>query len=311
MILKQILKKYIKKSNHIYYFYLYIVYKKRVKKFDRMTIDDKKEYIDNLYIKKFSRNINWQNPTCYTEKIQYLKLSNNNNELYAKLADKYEVREWVRDKIGDKYLIPLIGVYDAFEEIDYDLLPNQFVIKCNHDSGSVTVVKNKNKKEWKKLKYKYDYHLKTDFSKFTFESHYSLIKPKIIIEELIGDGNIQDYKFLCFNGKPFYCWVDSDRFINHMRNTYDLQWSLQPWTMSNYNNNPNLKKPENFEEMSELALLLCKGFPAIRVDFYNINGKIYFGELTFTSESGFGYLDEKTDKMLGQLWENTSELQMY
>lgn len=304
MNLKKKLKHSLKNIDWLYYFCLYVVYKKRVYKVNKMTIEDKKIYLNNYYKYVFSRDIDWANPLTFTEKIQYFKLFNQQNELYAKLTDKYEVRNWIKDKIGEEYLIPLIGVYDSFEEIDYDSLPNQFVIKCNHDSGSVTVVKDKNRKQWNKLKYKYTYHLKTDFSKFTLESHYSLIKPRIIIEELIEvDGSLPpDYKFLCFDSSLYFCWVDSNREVNHMRNTYDMNWEKVNWVLGNYEKNTEINKPKNFENMKQIAVKLCEGFSSVRVDLYDVNGKIYFGEMTFSSQSGFGHCDYEVDKMLGDLW---------
>lgn len=288
----------------IYWKFRYLKYILRKNKFKIMGLEEKKKYLNKIYNKIFNYDINWNSPKKFTEKIQYIKLFGKNNEIQAILADKYLVRDWIKEKIGEEYLIPLIGVYDKFSDINFDDLPNSFVIKCNHDSGSVTVVKDKNKVDWKKLRYKYDYHVKTNFYYFTLESHYSLIQPKIIIEQYLETSNedVPDYKFLCFNGEPCYCWVDTDRFIEHKRNLYDLDWNLMDWQVGKYKKNKKIIKPNNFNEMLDLVKNLCIDIPHVRVDLYDINGKIYFGEMTFTSESGFGYIDPNHDLMLGNLW---------
>ena len=288
----------------IYYKIKYIRHFMKVKKINRYSIEDKKAYLNKIYYKINNYDINWDNRKSHTEKIQKEKLFSKNNNIKAKLTDKYEVRNWIKEVVGEEYLIPLIGVYDSFEEIDIDKLPRSFVIKCNHDSGSVTIVYDKNKVNWKELKYKYDYHMKIDFSYLTLESHYSLIKPKIIIEELITDNvnDLPDYKFWCFNSKVYFCRVDVDRFGQHKRNIYDLDWNLQDWTEGHYQRKTNIKKPKNFDEMIAIAQKLCQGFQEVRVDLYNLNGKIYFGEMSFSSASGFEYIDPEYDLMLGSLW---------
>lgn len=302
----KLIKKLLKKIYPMLYWkLLFCKYKIKKNKINKMNIGEKKEYLNKLYRKVFNRDIDWNNPNKYSEKIQYQKLYGKNNKEKAQLTDKYLVREWICKKIGEKYLIPLIGVYDEFSDIDFDTLPNSFVIKCNHDSASVTVVKNKNAIDWKKLKYKYDYHMQTDFSFFSLEEHYTLIQPKIIIEKYLETyvGNICDYKFLCFNGEPYYCWVDSNRFNGHSRNLYDLDWNLLDWNINTYKNScDKIEKPQGFEKMLEIAKKLSKGFPHVRVDLYNIEGKIYFGEMTFSSGSGLIYIDEQHDLMLGNLW---------
>lgn len=199
-------------------------------------------------------------------------------------------------------MIPEIGIYDSFEEIIKNDLPNSFVIKCNHDSGSTTVVRDLNKVNWNDLKYKYKFHLSTDYSYFTMEPQYSLIKPKIIIEELLdfdlSNNKIEDYKFLCFDGVVHFCWIDIDRFNNHKRNIYNLNWELQSWNQQNYGNyDKKINEPKNFKKMIEIAEKLSAGFSHVRVDLYNLNGKIYFGEMTFTNGSGF-------EKIYPQIWDN-------
>lgn len=228
-------------------------------------------------------------PKTYTEKMQWLKLYDPNT-MRATLTDKVLVRDWVKDMIGEEYLIPVIGIYNTFDEIDFDQLPNRFVMKTNHSSGWNIVVKDKHQFDKREARRKFNRWLRMDYAYYCqFEIHYSEIKPKIIIEKYMEDksGGLTDYKFLCFDGKPEFVWVDFDRFSNHKRNVYNLDWELQPWTQFNYGNyEGEVNPPKNFELMKELATKLCKGFIHVRVDLYNIDGYVYFGEMTFTNGGG-------------------------
>lgn len=283
----------------------YIKYLQQSKKLDKMTLREKEEYLNNLYRPIFGTNINFENPTRFYEKIQVSKLYGRDNEIKAKLSDKYEVRDYIKSKIGEKYLVPLIGVYDSFNEINFDKLPSKFVIKCNHDSGSVTIVRDKYKVNWKKLKYKYDFCLKVDYSKAMMENHYSLIKPKIIIEKLLTKSNDEianDYKFLCIKGEPYYCWAIEDRFLNRNRIIYDMNWNIVDWDCNGISEKA-IPKPKNFDVMKNLAKRLSEDFQQVRVDFYNIDGKIYFGELTFTPMSGLEFINPDIDIRCGKLWD--------
>ncbi len=258
--------------------------------------------INKEYVKVFGKEINWNNPKSYTEKLNVSKVYGA-NDLKTKLTDKLLVRDWIVNKIGDKYLIPLIGEYDRFEDIKFEELPSKFVIKCNHDSGSVTLCRDKDKINWKNLKKRYNFYLRRSFAYLGYEMHYRNIEPKILIEKYMGD-NIKDYKFLCFGGRPYYCWVDSDRFTNHRRNIYDLNWKLQPFRQMTYENSKEpISCPKQFSEMIQIVEKLCKGFDHVRVDLYVVQNKIYFGEMTFTNGNGFEriYPDEWNDK-LGELW---------
>lgn len=300
------IKDIIKKNKKLYYKLLSLRYKRKVTFINRMTIEDKKKYLNQIFREMTDQNINWENPVKFNEKIQYIKLYGKNNEIYAKLADKYAVRSWIKEKIGEEYLIPLIGVYDSFDEIHFEDLPDRFVIKCTHDSASVTVVKNKNEVNWKDLKYKYDYHMQTDFYYFSLEKHYSLIKPRIVIEEYIGSINSvpTDYKMWCFDAKVCFCGVYHDRFNDCSRSMYDANWNLLDWGLGNFKSHEIVEKPQNYEQMISLAETLSEGFPFVRVDFYNIDGKIYFGEMTFTPASGFVNFTPEVDEMLGSMWRN-------
>lgn len=272
-----------------------------------LSLERIKKITDHSYFLKNGKHINWEKPVLYTEKINYSKIFCA-DDVKTKLTDKIAVRDWVKEKIGEEYLIPIYGIYDAFTDIKWSKLPNSFVIKCNHDSGSVKVVSNKHslaKAEIKKLEDLYDgYYLKRNFGYKTFEMQYVNIKPRIIIEKCLGD-NVSDYKFLCFGGVPYYCWVDIDRFSDHhKRNIYDLEWKLQPFNQMTYGNyEGKVDKPDEFETMVDIAQKLSAGFDHVRVDLYNCNGKVYFGEMTFTNGSGFEVITpSEWDKRLGDLW---------
>ena len=259
----------------------------------------------NWYFKVKQQQINLDNPQTFNEKIQWLKLYDS-TPIKTKLADKYLVRDWVKEKIGEKYLITLLGVYDKFEEIDFDKLPNQFVIKCNHGSGWNIIVKDKSKLNLAEIKEKLDKWLKTNFAfKYGYELHYRDIKPKIIIEKYVSnDGkNLYDYKFWCFNGNVKYMQFRND-FSEHLEMCfYDLHWKKQPFYYDHPLYKPDLPKPDNFSEMVNIAQKLCKGFAFVCVDLYRLNdGSIKFGEMTFTRSSGTGkWCDEKYNYKLGQL----------
>lgn len=264
------------------------------------------KYIEFLYNKKIGRKLNWDNLCAYTEKMQWSKLYDA-TDVKTELSDKYLVRKWVEEKIGKDYLIPLLGVWNNYDEIDFEKLPNQFVLKTNHGSGTVIIVKDKYKINHKLSRQLFDDWMNTDYSYlFGMEMQYTKIKRKIIAEQYLdtGDQDLQDYKFLCFDGRPYFCWVDLDRFKNHTRNVYDLNWNIQPWNQYTYGNSKkDIPKPKNFEKMVEIASLLCVGFSHVRVDLYNINGKIYFGEMTFTNGSGYERIvPDEYDFKLGKLW---------
>lgn len=257
--------------------------------YKNLALEQYPESLREWYFNKTGKTLNLDNPQTFNEKIQWLKLYDS-TPLKTRLADKYLVRDWVKEKIGEQYLIPLLGVYDSFDEIDFDKLPDRFVMKCNHGSGWNIIVKDKTKLDKNEAKEKLNRWLKTNFAYVAgFELHYRDIKPKIIIEEYMDDGtgDLRDYKYTCFNGKPEFIWIDSDRHSEHKRNLYDLDWKQLNYKVnSKYLTFPSPQKPKCLKEMTKLAEILSAGFPYVRVDFYIINNKIYFGEMTFTSSSG-------------------------
>ena len=277
---------------------------KRIKKLKKVSHEERIKLISVQYENSHGYKINWENPTLYTEKMQWEKLYNK-DPLKTTLSDKYLVREWVKEKVGEEYLIPLIGVWDKFSDVPFKSLPNKFVLKTNHGTGTNIIVPDKSKCNWGDARRKVNDWMKMDFAyNNLFEMHYSQIERKIIVEEYVetGTGDLQDYKFLCFGGVPKFCWVDMGRYTKHTRTVFDMNWKKQPWTQG-YKTVDNIPKPKNFEKMVEIVTKLCEGFAQVRVDLYNVNGKIYFGEMTFTSTSGFDrIIPAEYDKTLGDLW---------
>ncbi len=230
----------------------------------------------------------FKKPKFFGEKIQWLKL-NGNLEKYTELVDKYLVRDYVEEKVDKSLLIPLLGVYNNSSEIDFDSLPEQFVIKINNGSGFNIIVKNKNEINKEQVCKKLNKWLKVDYYKIKKEPQYKYVNRKIIIEKYVAnkEGKLLDYKFFCFNGEPKIVEVDFERFENHKMNFYDMNWNLLDLKKGKHDNyRGNVDKPENFEKMVEYAKKLSKDFDFVRVDLYNVDGTIYFGELTFTPAGG-------------------------
>ena len=259
------------------------------------------------FFEKTGMALNLDNPQTYNEKIQWLKLYDRNPQI-SRLADKYEVRSYVVATIGEKYLIPLLGAYDNENQIDWDRLPRQFVIKTNHGCGFNIIVVDKDKENFEQDKRKLHEWLHTDFSfKNGFELQYSKIPRKLIIEEYIENENqdLYDYKVFCFNGKAKYIMFLSDRKEKLKMQFYDLNWELQPFVYSYERKNEPIERPDNLEELITISEKLAEGFCQVRVDFYRLNsGEWKFGEMTFTSASGVGKWDPpEYDRILGDLIE--------
>ena len=278
-----------------------------IKFYETLDEDQYPKYLAKYYKKATGENLDWNHLNTYTEKMQWSKLYDK-NPLKTTLSDKYAVRDWIEGKIGSEYLIPLLGVWNNFDEIDFSKLPTQFVLKTNHASGTNIIVHDKEKLDLDEAEKFFEKALKKNqtFS-FGFQLHYDDIEPKIIAEELIQDseGQLNDYKFICFDGEVHYCWVDVGRNTNHKRNVYDLDWNLQDWNQHTYaNTDMELPRPKNYDLMIDLAKELCQGFSHVRVDLYNVDGKIYFGEMTFTNGSGFELIHPHSANLhLGSLWD--------
>ncbi len=234
--------------------------------------------------------LNLDNPQTFNEKLQWLKLHNRKPE-YTMMVDKYLVREYIREKLGAEYLIPLIGVWDDPDKIDFDALPNQFVLKCNHNSGlGMCICKDKSKLDIEKTKKELRRGLAQNYYLSGREWPYKDVPRKIICEQYMTDGvneTIKDYKFFCFNGEPRIMYISNDYAEHPTTDFFDMKYNVLPIRMKDPNSQVLPEKPKEFEQMRKVAEVLCKGIPFVRVDMYVINGQIYFGELTFFHNCGF------------------------
>ena len=257
----------------------------------------KKGYISYQYKYITHHKLDWKGLNRYTEKLQYLRLYVYPKEdLVTKCAGRVGVREYVKEQGFDELLIKIYGVFDRFEDIDFSKLPNQFVLKCSHGCAMNYICYDKSKINYEELKKKFNKWLKTNYGKKTLELHYSKIKPQIIIEELmLENGKLPtEYKIHVFNGKARNLYVVTSRGVDIRYNNYYIDWTpfdgsqFNGWKKTDY----PLKKPSNFDEMVVVAEKLASKFPFVRVDLYNINGKIYFSEMTFTPAKGTLILDD-------------------
>lgn len=271
-----------------------------------------KNYLRLKYLLLMKRKINIEKPITYNEKLQWLKLYDRKPE-YTKMVDKYEVKDYVAKQIGEKYIIPTIGVWDKFEDIDFAKLPNKFVLKCTHDSGGIFICKDKSEFDIAKAKKKIKKSLKRNYYYSGREWPYKNVKPRIIIEEYMYNGNepdLFDYKFMCFNGKVMCSFVCSERYLESgLKITFfDRDWKRMPFQRKYNNSDIEIEKPKNYDLMIELAEKLSKNIPFVRVDFYEIDGNVYFGELTFFPGGGFEpFYPEEWDIKLGNMLELPKE----
>lgn len=263
------------------------------------------EYLSRKYQLYFGQKLDLQNPKTFNEKLQWLKLYNRKPE-YTMMVDKYKVREYIAQELGEEYLIPLLGVWDNPDEIDFDALPNQFVLKCNHNSGlGMCICKDKSKLDIPKVKAELRKGLKQDYYLTGREWPYKDVPRKIIAEKYMSNDNgedLNDYKLMCFNGKVKATFVCSDRFSNDgLKVTfYDTTWTRMPFERHYPAAKEDINKPRSYEDMVALAEKLAQKIPFVRVDFYEVKGKPYFGELTFFPGSGFEEFNpEQWDKTLG------------
>ena len=252
--------------------------------------------------------LDFNNLRTFTEKMQWIKIYDA-TPLKSRLADKYLVRNWVAEKIGEKYLIPLLGVWDDFDDINFDYLPTQFVLKCNHGSGMNIIVRDKKFLDVQRAREGINLWLNMDYGAGSaLELHYTRIDRKIIAEKFMTNGDdpeLTDYKFWCFDGKPTYCKCMTERTTALRIDYFDMNFQHMNYEQNNHPNSDHperISKPKNFELMKKLAAKLSEGFAFVRVDFYEINGKVYFGEMTFTPGAGsFYYKSKGTDEYLGSL----------
>lgn len=261
--------------------------------------------IPGVFYKRVGYYPNLRNPQTFNEKLQWLKL-NCHNPQYTQLVDKFSVKDYVASIIGEQYIIPTLGVWDKFEQIDFDKLPNQFVLKCTHDSGGLVICKDKKSFDLDFAKKKIKKSLETDYYYLGFEWPYKDVKHRIIAEKYMEDsetGEMRDYKFYVFNGEVKILKLATDRDVNSGEvnmDFYDMDFNHLPFRRGHNNASKTLSKPSQFELMKQLAEKLAKGIPFVRVDFYEVNGNVFFGEMTFFPASGWvAFEPQEWDYKLG------------
>lgn len=256
------------------------------------------------YFLKLGRVLHLKRPKLYNEKLQWIKLHDRRSE-YSVYADKLAVRDYVRERAGARYLIPEIARYERVDQIDWDALPDRFVIKCTHGSSSNIIVTDKAQLDIEAAKLKLSNWMRRNWFDLSREWPYKNIRPRIIVEQFIGadDGTVPfDYKVMCFEGEPTYIVVDADRYSGHKRNFYDGNWVKQDM----FNRHPNIdrpvERPAQLDEMLTVARALCQGLHHIRIDLYAVQDRVYFGEMTFFHGYGMEvYRPKSFERHMGDL----------
>ena len=270
----------------------------------RNAIPDK-QYVYLMYRYRMGKKLNLKHPKTYNEKLQWLKLYYHVPE-YSTLVDKFLVKHKVASIIGKKYIIPTYGVWNKFDEIDFNNLPNKFVLKCTHDSGGIVICQDKQRFDQKRAKEIIELSLKTNYYKLGREWPYKSVKPRIIAEKYMEDSvtnELRDYKFFCFNGRVRFLFVATDR-QKHEDTKFDF-FDAEYKHLNIIQGHPNAKtipeKPKNFTLMKSLAEKLSADMPHVRVDFYEVDGNVFFGELTFFHHGGWTpFKPEKWDYIFGK-----------
>ncbi len=262
-----------------------------------------KLWVQFKYFCHFRKPVNLKDPKTFNEKLQWLKLYYQ-DPAHTRMVDKYGMKGYVTERIGAQYVIPLLGVWDKVEDIDFDSLPSQFVLKTTHDCAGLVICTDKEKLDVEQAKATLQKALQNDYFVRYREWPYKNVKPRIIAEEYMVDESgtqLKDYKIHCFNGKPYCIQVDFDRFHGHKKNLYSLNWELLEFSF-NYPAHPEIEiqRPDTLEQMLLLAAELSKGEPYVRIDFYSVEHKPYVGEITFFPASGYGkFVPEKYDRIFG------------
>ncbi len=278
---------------------------KRVMIFLLKCLSDK-QFVQLKYFFKFKKFPNLKVPKTLNEKIQWLKL-NDRTSLHTLCADKLKVRDYIKETIGEEYLIPLVLATKNVEDIKPEKLPDYpIVIKTNHDSGTYFLIKNKKIQNWQKIRRELKRALNRNFYYVGREWQYKNIEPMVIVEKMllsIKGERVEDYKFECFNKKVKMINVDFNKEVKHYRNNYDKYWNLLPFLWPReFVNGKNINKPKRLEDMIDLAENIAQNFTFCRVDFYSFDDQIYFGEITFHPTSGFGvFLPKEKDLEFGEL----------
>ncbi len=272
-----------------------------------MPGDTDKRYLWHKFKTRMGYYPDLDHPKTFNEKLQWLKLYNRKPE-YTTMVDKFEVKKYVASVIGEKYVIPTLGVWEHFKDIDFDILPDQFVLKCTHDSGGLVIVRDKSKINYNAIRRKINKSLKVNYFKYNREWPYKGVKPRIIAEQYMEDANktqnLSVYKIFCFNGIPYLIQtIQNDKTQDETIDYFDTSWKLLKLKQNFPNSRVPLKKPVTLDEMLKLAGILSQGHPFLRTDFYEVNGQVYFSEFTFFTDAGFEAFhpdiwDEKLGKMI-------------
>lgn len=266
-------------------------------------VKDDKRYISFKYWTVFHKRLNWDNPQTFNEKLQWLKLYAHKS-IYVTMADKYAVKKFVSDRIGEEYVVPLYGVWDNAKNIDFEALPNQFVLKCNHNSGQGRCVcSDKSKIDQEQVRKDIQEGLNSNYYLPGRDKQYRDIPKKIIAEKFLDDHTgteLRDYKFWCFNGEPVFMYC-TNKGKSIYENFYDMDFNPVPINHGFPRLQPELGKPQEFELMKDLAKKLSKDIPFVRVDFFDIDHHVYFSEFTFFDWGGFKPFQDGWDEKLGEL----------
>lgn len=266
-------------------------------------------YLKLMFRARMGKRLNLKNPQTFSEKLQWLKLYER-NPLYTVMVDKVKAKEYVASKIGERFIIPTLGVWEKAEDIDFNSLPDRFVLKCNHNSGKgMYICRDKSKMDERKVRESLEQGLKEDYYKHGREWPYRDVPRRILAEQYMDDGmssfnegksvekairvgDLRDYKFFCFNGKPRLCQVISNRATDECIDFYDMKWNrlvgLVGLTPDVHNGEQEIALPHSFDDMLRCACVLSAEIPFSRIDFYDIKGRAFWGEITFFPASGFG-----------------------
>lgn len=248
-----------------------------------------------LYWARLGKWLNLKNPQTFNEKLQWLKLYNRKTE-YTAMVDKYEAKKYIASVAGEEFVIPTLGVWDRFEDIDFQDLPDQFVLKCTHDSGGFVICRDKTKLDMTAVEEKIRKSLKTNYFFHGREWPYKNVKPRILAEAYVedtADDALTDYKFYCFNGTPQIMYISKDHGKEPFTDFFDMEFHHLPIIIQDPNAEVMPERPAQFDQMKQFAAMLSRDIPFLRVDFYEVSGKLYIGELTFFDGSGFELVEPK------------------
>lgn len=261
-----------------------------------------KQHLQILYWARLGKRLDLKNPRTFNEKLQWLKLYNRKPE-YTTMVDKHTAKGYIASRIGDEYVIPTLGVWETFEQIDFDALPRQFVLKCTHDSGCFVLCRDKSRLDLAAAREKIEASLKRNYYYHGREWPYKNVTPRILAEAYVEDAAndaLTDYKFYCFDGVPKIMYIAKDHGKEPYTDFFDMNFNHLPLVIKDPNAPVAPPRPERFEQMKAFAEELSQNVPFLRVDFYDVNGRVYVGELTFFDGSGFEYIEpEEWNTILG------------